>query len=117
MGAAFSLLSPCSVKLTLFAGGTAAQTSPENQMRKRKRVDMIANEGIKIVFTGIELMENPGELYVLQKLKAAGIPIIGNFTFQGLKSGVLESYEDPCSDRLIFFWSNKKALESDDASA
>jgi len=67
--------------------------------RERIEVEISATESMKI---RNELM---WESYVVGKLKAAGVPIIGTLLYGGLESGTLYRLDDPCDfDKCKYVW-------------
>lgn len=57
-----------------------------------------------------ELEPNTWEMWVVGKLKAAGVPVLGELKFCGIKSGILSWFNDPTDfDATIYEWrSNAK---------
>ena len=66
---------------------------------------------IEVRVDDIELMEllSPSldEMYVISKLKDAGIPIKGTFLFKGLKNGRLTVMNDLINHGTIYKWSDE----------
>jgi hypothetical protein len=60
---------------------------------------------IKVEFDVYEIQNAKyPDMYITRKLKEAGIPMIGFFTLQGVKSGKITRTADPNTETIIYIW-------------
>jgi len=65
------------------------------------------NSIVKIVITNYELSKlDPGmeSMYIVSKLRAARVPVLGMFEFKGVEYGKIASYIDHETGDKIIIW-------------
>jgi len=65
------------------------------------------NSIVKIVITSYELSKlDPGmeSMYIVSKLRAARVPVLGMFEFKGVEYGKIASYIDHETGDKIIIW-------------
>jgi len=65
------------------------------------------NSIVKIVITNYELSKlDPGmeSMYIVSKLRAARVPVLGMFEFKGVEYGKIASYIDHETGNKIIIW-------------
>lgn len=65
------------------------------------------NSIVKIVITSYELSKlDPGmeSMYIVSKLRAARVPVLGLFEFKGVEYGKIASYIDHETGNKIIIW-------------
>ena len=63
---------------------------------------------IRVEVSAYELIDLPhdylDEVYILARLREAGIPVLGTFSYRGVTSGTLYRYEHPDKPILQYLW-------------